>query len=265
VSVDVHVEAPGNIHLDAGQVTAELAASLDFRGTMESLGLGGTMTPLWAEVRYRDLVFEYTGGDISFTEEFRVMARYDLVARAEGCGMTMSLNLTGDSRGVQEISLTGEDERGPVHEQDPWSCVTYGMRLSEHAGSTQVSAQLGAERATIEDTIGSGLDLLWGVSGLDAKVKSIVPYVDEARITLGRSGPRGARRLSPRLVIGKEVGRRLKLKYDGALDETNDHKLSLEYQLSGMATLDASWVTILDEPIPVGNLGLDLRLRFEFE
>jgi hypothetical protein len=179
--------------------------------------------------------------------------------------MTMTLNLLGDSRGVREIALTGEDASGPVHEQDPWSCVTYGVRLSEHAGSTSVSAKYGAERATIEDTIGSGLDLLWGVSGLDAKVKSIVPYVDEARITLGRSGPRGSRRLAPRLVIGKEVGQRLKLKYDGALDETNDHKVSLEYRLSRAATLDASWVSILDEPIPVGNLGLDLRLRFEFE
>lgn len=264
VEVDVHVQAPGNIRLDAGAVQGEFKGSLDFRGTTDSLGLMGTLTPLWAKARYRDIEFEYIRGDITFTEEFRLYGKYDITARAEGCDMEMTLNINGDSRGDYVIELSGVDENGPVEQQDPWSCLTYGVRLSQFGGQTAVSQAMGAEQTTLEDTLGSGLDLLWGVSGLDAKMRQILPYVDEVRITLGRSGRRGKnRRVAPRLVLAKEVGENLNLKYNGALDQTDDHILSLEYQVTKVATVQGSWVSISD--VPVGDFGLDLRLQWQFD
>ncbi len=177
--------------------------------------------------------------------------------------MDMTLNLVGDSRGKYTIEVTGEDENGPVHEQDPWSCISFGVRLSEHSGRTLYSESIGAERTGIGETAGAVGDIIWGMSGLDAKVRRLLPFVDEARISLGRSGRRGNRRLAPRLVVRKGIANRLQLKYDGALDEADDQIFSLEYALSDNATLEGSWVSISD--VPIGDFGLDLRLHWEFD
>jgi hypothetical protein len=138
------------------------------------------------------------------------------------------------------------------------------MRLSDRVASNAPQTLLGAQGSGIDETLGSGLDILWGVSGLDAKVKQMVPYVDEARLTLGQSGRRGKnRRMAPRLVVRKDVGERLQLKYNGALDELDDHMVSLEYKLSEVARIEGGWVSISD--VPAGDFGLDLRLRWEFD
>ena len=70
-------------------------------------------------------------------------------------------------------------------------------------------------------------------------------------------------RTAPRLVVRKDIGTKLQLKYDGSLDEVNDHIFILQYHLSQMATLEGSFESLSD--VPVGDFGLDLRLRVEFD
>jgi translocation and assembly module TamB len=263
ISVDVHAEAKDSILFQSDQLEALFSASVDFRGSTDSLGMVGTLTPTRGQVEYRDLVFRLDRGDITFTEEYRIFGRFDLAASAEGCGMKLKLGLSGNTEGSYSLELSGEDDDGPVHEQDPWSCLSFGMRLSEYARRNELTGSAAGNAPTL-DALGSGLDILWGVSGLDARVRKILPVVDQARITLGRSGRYGkSRRTAPRLVVRKDVGDRLQLEYNGALDEPDDHILSLEYALSKIATLQGNWVSISD--VPVGDFGLDLRLKWEFD
>ena len=48
-------------------------------------------------------------GEIAFTEDFRLRAKYDLTAQAEGCDMTLTLNVVGDSLGENTIEVTTDD------------------------------------------------------------------------------------------------------------------------------------------------------------
>ena len=65
-----------------------------------------------------------------------------------------------------------------------------------------------------------------------------------------------------RLLVGKEVSDSLRLKISSSLDETTDQSYSVEYHLNDTATLEGSWLTASD--VPIGDLGVDLRLRWEF-
>ena len=66
------------------------------------------------------------------------------------------------------------------------------------------------------------------------------------------------------MLVAKDLGNNLQLRYSRALDEDDDQTLSIEYRLSDVASLEGTWLSLSEESVTVGDLGLDLRLRWEF-
>ena len=111
-----------------------------------------------------------------------------------------------------------------------------------------------------QDAQWGALGGLWAVSGLDRHMKRLLP-VDEIQLTTGRS--LRTRRTTPRIILSKDLGGGVQAKYNGSLNEPNDHIVSLEYVLMRRATLQGAWTSVSD--VPVGDLGLDLKLQWEFD
>lgn len=251
VRLGVHVSAADNIYLTSNVVEAELAAELMFTGTTERIGLVGSVSPRWAKARYQDNDFTVERASILFTDEYRVSTEFDVRAKTLACGAQITVDIKGNSDGYN-VQPTGTDEFGPVAPQDVLACLQFGVRMGD------VRREL-ATRGNSSLPMNS-LDALWAVSGLDEQVRRVLPMVDELRLSSGWSPV--AKRTTPRLVLGKELGKDLRLSYSRGLEEQDDQLLNVEYRLNELATLEGTWNRATEAQLDVG---VDLRLRWEFQ
>ncbi|MBI5509351.1 MAG: translocation/assembly module TamB domain-containing protein [Deltaproteobacteria bacterium] len=262
IRVAVALQAANNLVLTNNIIEAELGADLTLTGTTERLGLIGSLTPLWAKARYRDNVFKLERGTIDFSEEHRIYTQFDLRATTEACGMQISVDVHGNSDQYNVVP-GGQDKSGAVAPQDVLACLQFGMRLRdfEAQGRPADDPQASGGGALSDPMVASGLDVLWTVSGVDATVKRLLPIkLDEVRLESGWSS--FFRRTTTRVLVGKDLGAKLQLKYSRALDEVDDQTVSVQYRLSNVAALRGSWLSASD--VYGGDFGLDLRLRWEF-
>ena len=100
---------------------------------------------------------------------------------------------------------------------------------------------------------------------MDERVRRIIPVLDQFTLTSGYS--KATRKTEPRILMTKELGKDWELKYNGPLytEKDNQHIIALEYRLNNRVTLESTWESVSAASIPIGDLGLDLRLDWQFE
>ena len=252
VHLAVKVEGRNNIIISNSVLEAELQADLTLTGTSERLGLLGNIAPLWARARYRDNTFKVTRASVDFVDEYRVVTEFSVQAQTRACNMLADVTVQGNSDSYA-ITAQGQDEHGVVDPQDVLSCLQFGLRLHDFAGNQRAPAG-------VSDALPGSLDALWTVSGMDDKVKKLLPIdVDELRLTSGWSSL--SQRTTARVLVGKELGHNLALKYSRSIDEYADQALSVEYRLGRHTAMLGTWISVRD--VPVGDFGVDVRLRWE--
>jgi len=246
----IHLRAPGNLLISSPVLEAELAADLTITGTTDRVGLIGGVKPLWARAKWRDNLYVLTRSSIDFVDEYRVAPQFTVVAHTRACQMDADVQIQGSVEGLV-VTPSGRDERGMVDPQDVLACLQFGLRLRDFDGNRKSGATAGA--------LSSGLDALWTVSGLDAKVRQFLPIaVDELRLTSGWSS--NAQRTTPRVLVAKEIGNHVSLRYSRSIDEYNDQAFSVDYKVAEHTSLSAGWLTARD--VDIGDFGLDLRLHW---
>jgi hypothetical protein len=102
---------------------------------------------------------------------------------------------------------------------------------------------------------------LSSATGLEKKIKEYF-RIDEVRLGTGyvqRVG-RGAR-YSTRIILVKDVGGGVKLRFTSSITETDDQRVELEFPLGDYSTMNLSWGNSGDLS---NDLGLDLKWRKEF-
>ncbi len=252
VRLAVGISAPSNIIVTNNVLEAELRADLTVTGTSNRIGMLGTVNTLWARARYRNNVFKVERAAVDFTDEYRIFTQFDVRATTKACNIDSRVSVYGDSNSYN-ISATGTDLKGVVDPQDVLACLQFGIRLSGFNETSGASA-------TIRDTYAGGLDALWTVSGMDEKVKRVLPIqLDEVRVT--SSWSTRARRTTARILVGKDIGKNVMLRYSRSIEDDTDHNVALEYRLSNLATVQGTWLSVTD--LPIADFGLDLRLRWE--
>ncbi len=255
VRLAVGVTAPNNLVVSNNVLEAELRADLTITGTSNRVGLLGSVTPLWARARYRNNVFNVERASIDFTDEYRIFTQFDIRAVTKACGIDARVSVFGDTESYN-VTATGSDLKGIVDPQDVLACLQFGIRLRQFEGHEAAGAT-----TTLRDTYAGGLDALWTVSGMDEKVRRVLPIeLDEVRLTSGWSSR--ARRTTARILVGKDIGKNVVLRYSRSIEDDQDHNVALEYHLSNVATVQGTWLSVTDAPI--ADFGLDLRLRWEF-
>jgi hypothetical protein len=232
---------------------AELGADLTFKGSLTHIGVLGSISKVNAVARYRDIAFKITRANISFTEEFRIFSVFFIEAEAQACNIHMRMNFHGNSDDYV-VQPTGQDDQGPVSSQDIWSCLQFGLRLRDFDGNQ-------SHHAGLSDALPGTLDTLWMVSGLQSQMNQILPtqLFDELRLTSAWSSK--GMKSTPRIIIGKRLKTGVLLRYARSIDEYDEQALSLEYRLNRRTIFQSSYATQIY--VPVGDFGLDLRLRWE--
>ncbi|MBN1961826.1 MAG: translocation/assembly module TamB domain-containing protein, partial [Deltaproteobacteria bacterium] len=247
IRLGIKLNANNSIFINSPVLDAELRADLMITGTTERLGLIGSMSPLWARARYQENVFTIERASILFTDEYRIFTEFDLRAHTQACNMDVTVDIQGTSDSYNVIP-NGIDKNGPVAQQDVLTCLQFGLRLRDLRNTD----------GELSDRLASrGLDALWAVSGLDQQVQRILPIVDELRVASGWS--QRTKRVTPRMVVGKDLGENLQLSYSRALDVADDQMFSVAYQMNELTTVMGTWNTGSDAQL--GDFGLDLRLR----
>lgn len=264
IGLSIKVTADETISFSNNVLDATLKADLTLTGTTNRMGLLGTVTPVRAQARYAGNLYELERGSIDFTEEYEIYSRFSLRATTEACGIDVTVDVFGDSE-AYNVSPSGTDDVGVVDPQEVLVCLQFGTRQRDFSsgGAPVTSSAVGGVDDELAAAV-SGLDALWTVSGLDDRVREVLP-IDEVRITNAWSPQ--ANGIRPRLVLGKEIGEAVRLQYYQSIfnedQEETYQALSIQYELSRRATLEGTWLSEYQTEVPVTDLGLDLRLRWE--
>lgn len=264
IALSIKLQADDDFKVINNVLNAELSADLTVTGTTNRVGLLGTLTPLSIKARYAGNVYELSRGTIDFTEEYEIFSRYNIEVQTEACGMDVSVGVYGDSESYS-LSPVGNDENGAVDPQDVLLCLQFGSRSRDFDpnGAPVVQSAVGNNTSELA-AAASGLDALWTVSGLDERVRDVVP-IDEVRITNAWSPQANA--IRPRLVLGKEIGEALRIQYWQSIVDLSPEEayqaITIQYRLSRRTTLEGTWLSEYQTTVPVTDLGVDLRLRWE--
>jgi translocation and assembly module TamB len=128
-------------------------------------------------------------------------------------------------------------------------------------GMTRAEIDRGAASALGESV---GLEALSALTGADKAVKKIVPLIDEFRFGTGYSARTA--RTEPTVTVGKRITDNLRATVTTGVSEDREVRSNLEWRLNRQMSVQGSYDNLNDvSSSPLGNIGVDLRWRLEFE
>ena len=108
------------------------------------------------------------------------------------------------------------------------------------------------------------LNVIGEATGADRAVKQAIPIIDDFRFGSAYSTQTG--KTEPQLTVGKRLTNDLRASVTAGLSEDRELRSNIEWRLSNRLSVQGSYDNINDvSSSALGNLGMDLRWRLEFE
>jgi translocation and assembly module TamB len=108
------------------------------------------------------------------------------------------------------------------------------------------------------------LNYLGAASGASNAVKQALPVIDDFRFGSAYSTVTG--KTEPQLTIGKRLTNDVRASVTAGLSEDRELRSNIEWRLNNRFSVQGSYDNINDvSSSTLGNLGVDLRWRLEFE
>jgi hypothetical protein len=248
VEFAIDLSAENNLVIDNNLAKAEFKTDIKLVGTNLRPGLLGSATPLHAKLFFNNVEYDVTSGSIDFIEHYQVLPRFDARMKATACGAELNVSVSG-TVDQYTIDAHGRDQNGILGRDEALNCLALGYRPS----STSLAVTPG-------DTgnIFHGLDALATVTGIDQKIKKLLP-IDQVRFGTGYS--LRARRTTPRIILQKELLPGVQLRLHSSLLNSEDQKLEIELPLSSFATMNLGWSNATEI---ANDVGFDLKSRWDF-
>ena len=226
-------------------------------GTDQRIGATGSLIIPRGTVRFREAEFEVRRGVISFDDELRVDPNFDVTAVTE---LRRSGDLTGPTwrirlhaHGNADSFRLDTSSEPPLSQEDVMLLLTVGMTRAEMQ-----------QLQTGDITSTGALEALVTVTGIDREVRRAVPVIDDFALS-SRYSPR-TNRTEPQISIGKRIADRVRLTASTALSETREFRTGVEWRLSDQTSVEAVYDNVNNTTASsVGNIGVDVRWRLEFE
>jgi translocation and assembly module TamB len=282
MTLELHVRARSPLRLRNNLVEAQLGVdsnAMTVSGTNQRIGLRGELKALpGGRFHLRGNDFDIRQAFIRFDDPTRIAPNVDVLAVTEyrrytdttaasaagasstGAGVTaggvsgsvwrITLHAYGDADNLH-LDMTSDP---PLSQEDIVLLLTIGMTRAEvdqlQAGS------LGASAA---------LEALASVSGADKAVKQAIPIIDDFRF--GSAYDPRSGRTEPQVTVGKRLTENVRASVSSGLtnDEDREVRSNLEWRLNQRLSVQGSYDNINDVSSTVGNVGVDLRWRLEFE
>jgi translocation and assembly module TamB len=286
VTLDLHLSARSPLVIKNNLVEVQLAVdsgSLDVTGTNQRVGLRGALRTLpGGRFHFQQSDFDVRQGLIRFDDPTRIAPNVDITAITEyrrysdtgaagagaagaGAGGGPSAASAGSTRGGALWRITlhafgdADDLRVDMTSEPSLSQEDIVLLLA--VGMTR--AELDQLQAS---SIGASIALnyLGAASGADRAVKKALPIIDDFRFGSAYSTATG--KTEPQLTVGKRLTNDLRASVTAGLSEDRELRSNIEWRLNNRLSVQGSYDNINDvSSSALGNLGLDLRWRLEFE
>lgn len=261
VRFDIGVQTPTPMRIANNLVDADIAIGRDrdFRivGTNQRWGLVGSLEVPRGTLRLYSNEFEVRRGRIEFDDPERVEPVFDVLAQTE-------VRRTGDSNRSQwRIAMHG------------YGSTRSGLNLdmtAEPALSREDILFLLLFRATRAELerLGTnagqaiGIEALWLLSGLDRRVTSAIPVIDEFRV--GSTYNPRTNATEPQLTIGRGIGERVRVGGSVTASTQPLTRATLDLRVNQQAGVQFIGENVGNQLGTVSiNIGADFRWRLEFQ
>jgi translocation and assembly module TamB len=284
VTLDLRVRSRAPVAIKNNLVEVQLAVdsgALDVTGTNQRIGLRGALRTLpGGRFHFQASDFEVQHGLLRFDDPTRIAPNVDITAVTEyrrytdssaaaaaGAGAAggpsaasaggtrggslwrITLHAYGDADNLK-VDMTSEPA---LSQEDIVLLLTVGMTRAE-LDQLQASS-LGASIA---------LNYLGAASGADRAVKKALPIIDDFRFGSAYSTVTG--KTEPQLTVGKRLTNDVRASVTAGLSEDRELRSNIEWRLNNRLSVQGSYDNINDvSSSALGNLGVDLRWRLEFE
>ena len=292
IHFDVNLTSPRPLRFSNNLVDMDLevmSPGLVLSGTNQRYGARGLLRVLPdSKIQLRSNEFLVREGYVRFDDPLKIAPKVELRAQTEyrryaaaeqpaaaggatsdGAGSAgssaspVSAAASTSAAGVWRITLQARGEAEnlkvtlssdpPLSQEDIVLLLTIGMTRAEiDRGGT----------SALGETV--GLEALSALTGADKAVKTIVPLIDEFRFGTGYSTRTG--QVEPTVTVGKRITDSVRASVTTGVSETREVRSNVEWRLNRQMSVQGSYDNLNDvSSSPVGNLGVDLRWRLEFE
>ncbi|MEM9193150.1 MAG: translocation/assembly module TamB domain-containing protein [Myxococcota bacterium] len=227
-------------------------------GTDQRLGAVGSLRIGRGVMHFRGADFDVRRGLIEFDNPQRIDPSFDVAATSEirrageftGPNWRINLHAHGTTDSFR-LDTSSEPE---LSQEDIVLLLTVGMTRAE-------ADQLQAGDLTST----AALEALTAATGIDREVQRALPVIDQFSITSRYSAR--TNRTEPQVSIGKRITDRVRLTASTNISETREIRTGVEWQLNNETSLQVVYdnVNTTTSAATVGNIGVDVRWRLEFE
>jgi translocation and assembly module TamB len=284
LALDLRVRAATPIAIKNNLVEVQLGIdsnSLEVTGTNQRVGLRGTLRALsGGRVHFQTNEFDIRQALIHFDDPTRVDPNVDITAVTEY--RRYSDTASGAAAGASSSSGSTAASTGATRGGALWRITlhAYGdaddlkVEMTSEPALSQEDIVLlltvGMTRAELDQlqasSIGTSIALnaLGAASGADRAVKQAIPIIDDFRFGSAYSTVTG--KTEPQLTVGKRLTNDLRASVTAGLSEDRELRSNIEWRLNNRLSVQGSYDNINDvSSSALGNLGMDLRWRLEFE
>jgi translocation and assembly module TamB len=284
IAFDLRVRSPSPMIIKNNLVEVQLgvdSGTLQVTGTNQRVGLRGALRALpGGRLHFQTNEFEVRQALIRFDDPTRIAPNVDITAVTEyrrysdtsassaagastsggssaasigstrgGALWRITLHAYGDADDLK-VDMTSEPA---LSQEDIVLLLTVGMTRAEL--DQLAASSIGASIA---------LNALGAASGADRAVKQAIPIIDDFRFGSAYSTQTG--KTEPQLTVGKRLTNDLRASVTAGLSEDRELRSNIEWRLSNRLSVQGSYDNINDvSSSALGNLGMDLRWRLEFE
>ena len=244
---------PGSAHIDNNIVKATLVRDLTLVGTNVHMGLLGTLNAEeGGRAYYKGNEFIVSRAVLTFAEKDRIAAQVDVHAESEVGDYRVTMHAWGPIE-EPKFELTSEPS---LSQTDVLALLTVGVTAGD--------------RGAMSTTSGAGMvaDAMMNISGLDKQIKKFVPRNAVLRdFTFGISAQyaEASGMVEPTVQIeSRFLTDAFRLRLSQPVISGRGRKAQGEYRFNDHISAQVQWDNESSSS-SLGDLGLDLKLRWEFE
>jgi translocation and assembly module TamB len=283
IGLDLRVRSSTPIVIKNNLVEVQLgidSGTLEVTGTNQRVGLRGVLrTQPGGRFHFQTSEFDVQQGIIRFDDQTRIAPNVDITAVTEYRRYTdTSAGAAGAGASGGSTAASAGSTRGgslwriTLHAYGDADNLRVDM-MSEPALSQEdivLLLTVGTTRAELDQLQASSLgasialNALGAASGADRAVKTAIPLIDDFRFGSAYSTVTG--KTEPQLTVGKRLTSDVRASVTAGLSEDRELRSDIEWRLNNRLSVQGSYDNINDvSSSALGNLGVDLRWRLEFE
>ena len=253
LSFDVNVRLGDDVWLDNNLVRARLGGDLQVVGSNLNLGVIGTVrSEELGKAFFRGNEFELTRASVDFTDKSRIAAILDVHGETELRDYRVFLRVMG-TLDDPEVTLSSDPA---LDQADLVMLLTLGFTTQETDMASSSSVGIGLIGET-----------LLNLSGIDKQVKRFIPQnalFRDFNIQLSTQYSEVSGTVEPMAQLeSKLFTDDLRLRFSQPVLSNKGRQAHLEYRVNEHLSTQMQWNDESSE-LSVGDIGLDLKLRWEF-